>query len=159
MVSSNPSGNNHDRPRHRRSCRLPCFSRDRRYETTKRFFDSVNDQPKAVTIFTLLELCGIFACANRTKDAQTLFDAFIAAEDVSILFPELRTPDAGEFWSTLTSECFGRIQRGMRLGDAAILWALETNESAGVFVTWNTKYFQEKTPLKILTPSEFLASA
>jgi len=135
------------------------FHGDRRYETTRSFFDSINDRTKAVTIFTLLELCGIFSCANRAKDSKTLFDALVSAEDVVILFPDLLATDSRDFWSSLVSECFLRIQKGMRLGDAAILWALESNENISDFVTWNTKHFNEKTSLRILTPSEFLKTA
>lgn len=49
-----------------------------------------------------------------------------------------------------------RIQKGLRLGDAVILWTLETNENIDSFITWNTTHFKEKTPIKILTPSELL---
>lgn len=44
----------------------------------------------------------------------------------------------------------------MRLGDAVILWTLETNQEVDIFVTWNTRHFKGKTSLKVLTPSEFL---
>ena len=135
------------------------FHSDRRYETTKKFFDSINDQTKTVTIFTSLELCGIFSCANRSKDSKTFFDAFIAAEDVIILFPDLLTKDNSDFWSTLVAECFTRIQKGMRLGDAAILWTLESHDSVNQFITWNARHFKEKTSIKISTPSEFLQTS
>jgi len=43
----------------------------------------------------------------------------------------------------------------MRLGDAAILWAVESNASE-VFVTWNTKHYSGKTGVKVQTPEEWL---
>jgi hypothetical protein len=48
-----------------------------------------------------------------------------------------------------------RIERGMRVGDAAILWAAESN-ACDVFVTWNTKHFSGKTTIHVQTPEEWL---
>ena len=67
-----------------------------------------------------------------------------------------RYDSAKDFWAALVSECFSRIQRGIRLGDAVILWTLEANQGIESFITWNTKHFKEKTPIKILTPAEFV---
>jgi hypothetical protein len=36
------------------------------------------------------------------------------------------------------------------------IWTLETNQEVDTLVTWNTKHFKGKTPLKVLTPSELL---
>ncbi len=132
------------------------FHNDPRYEATKNLFIKLNEQPKAVTIFNILELCGILASANRLKDSKTLFDRYLEAEDTIVLFPPLIGDSVKDFWTTLVSECFSRIQKGLRLGDAVILWTLETNQDIESFITWNTKHFKEKTPIKILTPAEFV---
>ena len=134
------------------------FHRDLRYETTTRFFEKIAGQTKAVAIFNLLELCGILACAKKHRTQKALFDSVIGAEDVVVLFPNIVTVDDKDFWATLVSECFARIQKGMRLGDAAILWTLETCGNNCTFITWNTRHFKEKTAINILTPSEFLLS-
>ena len=132
------------------------FHKDPRYEVTKKFFEKIDNQTKAVTIFNLLELCGILASATMIKDSKTFFDKYLTADDIDIIFPDLTANDERDFWATLVSECFSRIQRGIRLGDATILWALETNERIDSFVTWNTKHFKGKTAIKVLTPSELL---
>lgn len=134
------------------------FHNDPRYEITKNLFIKLNEQPKAVTIFNILELCGILASANRLKDSKVIFDRYLEAEDSIIIFPSLIGDSVKDFWITLVSECFSRIQRGIRLGDAVILWALEANQDIDSFITWNTKHFKNKTSLNILTPSEFLQS-
>ena len=135
---------------------LHIFKADARFEATRQFFQRIKDQPKAITIFTLLELCGIVATSTGKEDAGEIFHQYISSDDSVIIYPNLLTKDTDEFWGSLVSESFLRIQRGMRLGDAAILWALETNQEVDTFVTWNTKHFNGKTSLKILTPSEFL---
>jgi hypothetical protein len=48
-----------------------------------------------------------------------------------------------------------RIERGMRLGDAVILWVAETYNCEAL-VTWNTRHFVEKTELPVLTPAQWL---
>ena len=131
------------------------FHNDPRYQTTKSLIDKLNGQTKAVSIFNLLELCGILASANRIKDSKNLFEKYLSAEDVVILFPEFAEQDKNDFWSMLVSECFYRIQRGFRLGDAVILWVLETNENIDTLITWNIKHFKDKTSIRVLTPSDF----
>ena len=135
---------------------LHIFKVDARFEATSQFFQRIKDRDKAITIFTLLELCGIVATSTGKEDAGEIFHQYISSDDSVIIYPDLLTKDTDEFWGSLVSESFLRIQRGMRLGDAAILWALETNQEVDTFVTWNTKHFKGKTSLKILTPSEFL---
>lgn len=135
---------------------LHIFNRDARFETTKLFFQKIKGQSKAITIFTLLELCGIVATSTGKEDASEIYHEYISSSDAVIIFPNPSPEEPDSFWASLVSECFSRIQKGMRLGDAVILWTLETNPEIDTFVTWNTKHFIDKTPLKILTPSEFL---
>ena len=52
--------------------------------------------------------------------------------------------------------CLSRIQKGIRLGDAVILWTLETSDNIDAIITWNSKHFKGKTFLNVLTPPEFL---
>ena len=82
------------------------FHNDPRYKVTKKLIDSLENTSRAVTIFNLLELCGILATAGKKDDAKTLFDAYLAAADVAVLFPQFSAQDKVDFWSTLASECF-----------------------------------------------------
>ena len=125
------------------------FKKDPRFETTKGFFKRVSGHPKAITILNLLELCGIVSTATSGEDASRIFHEYASSRDITILFPN-PAKDEVDFWASLVSECFSRIQRGMRLGDAAILWTLETNKNIDAFITWNTRHFKDKTSLKIL---------
>ncbi len=49
------------------------FRNDHRYPATREFFDKLDNQTKAITIFTLLEFCGILATAAREEDSITIF--------------------------------------------------------------------------------------
>ncbi len=131
------------------------FQNSPRFESTEKFFAKIKGQTKAITIFNLLDLAGIIASANQAKKSQDIFEKYLRSDNVAVLFPALTSGDAKHFWQSVTSESFARIQRGMRLGDAAILWTLETNENIEAFITWNTKHFKSKTDINVLTPAEF----
>lgn len=135
------------------------FHNDPRYEATRQFFARIEVQIKAITVFNLLELTGILATVGRSKESRDVFERYLRSDNVSILFPAQRGEDVRQFWQVVTSECFSRIQKGMRLGDAAILWTLETNENIDAFITYNPRHFKDKTSLRILTPPEFLQSS
>jgi predicted nucleic acid-binding protein len=132
------------------------FRSDPRHDATKAFLDSIKGHGRGVTVFNLLELCGILSSAQRLEESKSLFERYLKAQNVSILFPDLVAHDARSFWAATVSECLSRIQRGMRFGDAAILWTLESSTNVDAFVTWNTKHFAGKTALKIVTPSDFV---
>lgn len=134
------------------------FQNDPRYNETRTLFERFAAKTKGITIFNLLELCGIIASANKIKFSRVLFEQYNESEDIRILSPQMDTGTVDEdvFWLSVVSGCFAYTQKGMRLGDAAILWTLETNPEIDAFVTWNTKHFKEKTSIKILPPSAFL---
>jgi hypothetical protein len=134
------------------------FQNDPRYNATRLLFEKVAAETKGVTIFNLLELSGIIAGADKLKLSKNLFEQYNESEDIRILSPRMIAGTVNEdvFWRSVVSGCFTYIQKGMRLGDAVILWTLETNQEVDTFITWNTKHFRDKTPIKILTPSDFL---
>ncbi len=125
------------------------FQNDTRYNATRLLFEKVAAETKGVTIFNLLELSGIIAGANKLKLSKDLFEQYNESEDMRILSPRMNigTVDEPGFWGSVVLGCFTYIQKGMRLGDAAILWTLETNEGIDSFVTWNTKHFTGKTSI------------
>ena len=134
------------------------FQNDPRYNETRLLLEKVANETKGVTIFNLLELCGIIASANKLKFSRNLFEQYNESEDIRILTPQINANVANEdaFWHSVLLSCFSYTQKGMRLGDAAILWTLESNPEIDAFITWNTKHFKDHTSINILTPSEFL---
>jgi hypothetical protein len=48
------------------------------------------------------------------------------------------------------------MDRGLRYGDAKILWVAEAHETDAV-LTWNTRHYLKKTPIPVMTPEEYLA--
>ena len=131
------------------------FTRDARYPMAESFLEESRGVERGTTVFNLHELCGILATMGRKSEARTLFHEYLRSSDVEVLYPHPRCATLAEYWGEQDEELLGRIERGMRLGDAAILWAVESNASE-VFVTWNTKHYSGKTGVKVQTPEEWL---
>ena len=132
------------------------FNQDTRYPTTRAFMERSREASRAVAIFSLLEVCGVMATARQSEEAMKLFDEYVVSDDVEVLYPPVALSSTTEFWTYQNAELLRRIKRDMRLGDAAILWAAESN-ACEIFVTWNTKHFAGKTAINIQTPEEWLA--
>jgi hypothetical protein len=102
------------------------FNNDPRYEATEKFLAGIRGIAIGVTIFNLLELCGIISTARQREASERIFQEYLSSHDIAILFPVSPSQSHQAFWSDLTAECLARIHRGMRLGDAVILWTLES---------------------------------
>lgn len=131
------------------------FNRDARYPATHAFMERSKEASRAVAIFSLLEVCGVVATARQSEEAMKLFDEYLVSDDVRVLYPPVALSSSKEFWTYQNVELLERIERGMRLGDAAVLWAAESN-ACDIFVTWNTKHFAGKTTINVQTPAEWL---
>lgn len=131
------------------------FKKDKRFDITRKFMDDSTITPKGVTIYNLLELCGIIASSGKHQEAKKFFQEYFTKADIQILFPQISFRNEKEYWAIQNDELIHRIERGVRLGEAVILWAIETNE-IDIFVTWNKKHFEGKTPVKILAPDQFV---
>jgi hypothetical protein len=131
------------------------FQRDPRFKITSLFMEESREIERGVGIFNLLELCGVMATAGQIKRALRLLKEYHQRSDVKMLYPAVVLISEEEFWAQLNAEVTSRIERGMRFGDAAILWTLEANECE-LLITWNTKHFAGKTAINVQTPEEWL---
>ena len=127
------------------------FTHDKNYQENRAFLDATTD--KATTVYNVLEFCGIIATSTQEIELEKLFKAFHTERGVAILYPELY----GDYllFSVFIEQVLGRMQRGMRYGDAKILAVAEENDVT-TLVTWNKQHFEGKTHIPVKTPSEFL---
>ncbi|MEW6095797.1 MAG: hypothetical protein AB1567_04625 [bacterium] len=132
------------------------FKNDQRFEINITFMKMTKEIKRAVTIFNLLELCGIISGASQ-HDARKIFEEYCMKKDIEILYPRITLSSEEEFWALQNMELMKRIEKGMRLGDAAILWVVETNPCDS-FITWNKVHYVGKTKIEVLTPFEYLKS-
>lgn len=133
------------------------FKQDGRYPATERFLRESEQVERGVPIFSLLELCGLVATARQPDEAVFIFEEYLASEHTSILYPQIEIASPQRFWARQNAELLERIERRVRLGDAAILWTIEST-ACEAFVTWNTKHYEGKTTITVQTPEEWLKS-
>ena len=76
-------------------------------------------------------------------------------KDIEILYPKITLLSERRFWAVHNEEIMKRVERGMRVGDAAVLWAAESN-ACDALITWNTKHFGGRTAINVQTPEEWL---
>jgi hypothetical protein len=131
------------------------FARDRRYPVTTRFLERVSVSGYGVPIFSLLELCGVMVTSSKSKDAMKLFDMYLASPSIGILYPPIAPRSSDDFWAQQNAALLNRIQRGMRLGDASILWTVEAT-GCETIVTWNARHYRGKTEVAVHTPHTWL---
>jgi len=129
---------------------------DARYPTNSLFMQRSTELDRGTTIYNLYELCGILISSGKLAEGRSLFEEYVTSKDIEILYPKITLFSERRFWAVHSEEIMARVERGMRVGDAAILWAAESN-ACEIFVTWNTKHFAGKTAINVQTPEEWLA--
>ena len=130
------------------------FTHDQRYEVTENFMKSTRHQPRSTTLYNLMELAGIISSSGKTAAAKTIIETYARARDMKILYPSLSLKTPEHFWIEYCAQLMEVMERGLRYGDAKILWVAESNECS-VLVTWNTGHYCKKTHMEVMTPEEF----
>ncbi len=127
--------------------------RDRRASETATFMEQTAQKRRGVSIYNLLELCGV--AESHGRSAREVFHSYITAPDMEILYPPIVLSGETDYWQAHNEALLSRIERGMRLGDAVVLWAAETC-GCEALITWNKRHFAGRTALDVLTPVEWL---
>ncbi|MCX7792355.1 MAG: hypothetical protein N2378_17100 [Chloroflexaceae bacterium] len=134
------------------------FVNDARFPENSRFMERSASSERGVTIYNLLELCGILSSAGKAAEARMLFQRYLTAADMQVLYPPVHLGSLADYWASHNEDLMQRIVRGMRLGDAVVLWVAESVNCEAI-VTWNKRHFDGKTSLQLYTPSEWLTIA
>lgn len=120
------------------------------------FVERLASTEAAVSVFTLLELCGAASFRLPPAELEGWMFRFTAVYPVRVLDAfGLPGQDAAAWLGAFTDEVAGYLSRRMTLGDALLLREAEGYDVEAV-VTWNTKDFHHRTRLRVLTPSAFL---
>jgi len=136
-------------------CIYHIFKQDARFEPTAALMSAMEQIRYGVPIFSLLELCGVTATAGYRQEALTLFEEYVSADNITLLYPPVDLASPQQFWARQNTALLQRIERGVRLGDAAILWTVEST-ACEALITWNVRHYREHTDLEVRTPDEWL---
>jgi hypothetical protein len=132
------------------------FPRDSNFQTNRIFLDTLATLEAGMSIFTLMELCGIASFNLTPKDLRLWLHDFPSIYPVRILDPWGVGAVASQMWfSQFLEELTGKIVRKMSFGDAVLLREAEQYVVAAI-ITWNTKDFARRTTIPILTPTAYL---
>ncbi len=131
------------------------YPRDRDSEVNSQFLERVKGgKIKAATsIFNVLEVCGLLSFNLSPDSLIGLYTGFGEHFGVKIFFPA----DANGNLQYDFTAIFQKIQMKQSLGDAAVSYVVErfADLVSGV-VSWNSKDFEGRLPLPVMTPHEFL---
>jgi len=134
------------------------FPNDALYPRNRTFVERLDEIEAAISIFTLLEICGVASFNLSSKELMYWLYEFAEVYPVLILDPfGLNAAPAAEWVRGFLSEVVERISKKMTLGDALILREAE-RYGVEALITWNTKDFLHRTSLPILTPDAYLRS-
>ncbi len=132
------------------------FPNDIHYQSNKTFLQSLSTLQAGLSIFTLLELCGIASFNLTEKELRTWLNDFPSIYPVRILDPwGIGSKTSLEWFRLFLEELSGNIARKMTFGDAIVLGEAEQYAVAAI-ITWNIKDFSRRTHIPVLTPASYL---
>ncbi|MGQ9625915.1 MAG: hypothetical protein ACUVV0_03305 [Anaerolineae bacterium] len=131
------------------------FPQDVHYAANKQFINRLPFLDAAISIYSLLEICGLASFNLTAQELAEWFYHFDQVYKITVLFPVgLAEQTAEQFWNDLLDEIYRLFTRKMTFIDAAIL-SLAESYKVSHLVTWNKKDFEGRTDIMVLTPEEF----
>lgn len=132
------------------------FHNDALYPQNRAFIERLDQMEAAISIFTLLEICGVASFNLSPRELEYWLYEFVEVYPVLVLDPfGLDAAPATEWIEVFLSEVAGNISKKMTLGDAIILREAERYR-AEALITWNTKDFLHRAHVPVVTPEVYL---
>jgi len=135
------------------------FHRDDRQTANAAFLSKIQSENPAITIYSLMEILGQLSFNLSPENLSAWQSWLVNAYHLTILWPV--DPDSPTAGLSFRAEIFERPFERMRAQrasflDTLILNLVERTPGVEVFVTWNARHFKGKSPIKVLTPQEYL---
>ncbi|MDZ7261165.1 MAG: PIN domain-containing protein [candidate division KSB1 bacterium] len=131
------------------------FPQDPNYDENKTFIRNLERQEGYLSIFTLLELCGIASFNLSKRELSRWLYQFSEIYPIKILEPEIDEYIPGRtLYERFLEAIHTEIESKMTLGDALIMKEAKEH-NIQTLVTWNKRHFIHQTGLTVLTPVEF----
>jgi hypothetical protein len=132
------------------------YPRDALYSQNRSFIEKLPSFDAAVSILTLLEVCGAASHRLSASELDSWLLRFDTVYPVTVINVHgLGGKESEAWWHGFLKEITVNIAKKMTFGDALILREAESYDAEAI-VTWNTKDFSHRTPLAVLTPTGFL---
>lgn len=132
------------------------YPRDALYPQNRAFIDKLPSLDAAVSILTLLEVCGAASHRLSAGELESWLFRFTTLYAVHVVNVHgVGSKESEAWWSGFVEEAAANIARRMTFGDGLLLREAENYEVEAI-VTWNTKDFYRRTRLPVYTPTSFL---
>jgi predicted nucleic acid-binding protein len=132
------------------------FPKDAVYSRNHVFVEQLGEMDAAVSVFTLLEICGVASFNLSARELNYWLYQFPTVYPVLVLDPfEMQARSAVEWMEDFLAEVTENISQKMTFGDAVILQQAEQYQVEAL-ITWNTKDFVRRTTIPIWTPEVYL---
>jgi hypothetical protein len=132
------------------------YPRDALYPQNRGFIEKIASLDTAVSILTVLELCGAASHRLSTSELDSWLFRFDTVYPVTVIDVHgLLGKESEAWWNGFLEEVAANIAKKMTFGDAVLLREAE-NYEIDTIVTWNTKDFSRHTRVTALTPTGFL---
>jgi hypothetical protein len=126
------------------------------YAQNRGFIEKLPSLDAAVSVLTLMELCGGASYRLSPIELDTWLYRFDSIYPVNVVNVQgIAGKESEAWWHDFLSEIGAKIAKKMTLGDALILREAE-NYDAEAIITWNTKDFIRRTAVSVLTPTAYL---
>jgi len=131
------------------------FKNDANYPENKKFINNLKKSEAFISIFTLLELCGIASFNLSKTELNRWLMSFSQVYPIKVLEPtNIENINGLELFNTFISNIYNEIQNKATLLDALLIKEAKIHKINKI-ITWNKKHFIYQTDIKILTPFEF----
>jgi hypothetical protein len=132
------------------------FPRDALYPQNRVFIEQLAELETAISVFTLIEVCGVASFNLSSRELEHWLYQFPAVYPVLVLDPfDLAEQSAADWVKAFLAEVSVNISHKMTFGDALILREAEAYQAEAI-ITWNIKDFLQRTRLPVLTPTAYL---
>lgn len=132
------------------------FPRDTHYQSNTSFLEKLRRIEAGISLFTLLELCGIASFNLSAKELKTWLYDFSTVYPVRVLDPWGMEGQSSQEWlSPFVGGMVDKITKKMTFGDAVLLREAEQYHAEAI-ITWNTKDFVRRTRVPVFSPAAYL---
>ncbi len=132
------------------------FHKDVLYSQNRAFIERLGELEAAISVFTLLEICGVASFNLSSRELEHWLYEFSDVYPIFVLDPfDLETQAAVDWIGVFLVEVSEKISRKTTFGDAIILREAEKYRVEAL-ITWNTKDFLRRTNIPVLTPESYL---
>lgn len=132
------------------------FKRDLRYPVNKTFLESISQIDAGVSIFVLLELCGIASFNLSPEELNKWMYRFDRVYDITIVYPRIPDDLSGlQLFNSFILNLYTEFEKKATLVDAILLKEAKA-QGVSEIVTWNKHHFEHRSDIKVSTPPEVM---